>query len=125
MSTQFYSDLKNISDFMLRADIVFSSAGRKMYEVCSVGTPCICICQDGREQTHAFGSHENGFINMGLIDSLTDEDIINQFKIVWQDFDLRQNMSSLMKRVDLKHGFENIWTVVEQKYWASDFERKH
>ena len=119
------NNIKNISDFMLRADIVFSSAGRKMYEICSVGTPCICICQNGREQTHDFGSPENGFINMGLADTLSNDEITNQFKLVWQDFELRQNMSNLMKRVDLKHGFENIWSVVEQKYWASDFEQKH
>ena len=110
---------------MLRADIVFSSAGRKMYEICSVGTPCICICQNGREQTHDFGSHKNGFINMGLGDTISNEEITNQFKLVWQDFELRQNMSQLMKHVDLRHGFENIWAVVEQKYWARDFEQKH
>lgn len=124
-NVQVYTNVNNISEFMLRADIVFSSAGRKMYEVCAVGTPCICICQNGREQTHEFGSHKNGFINMGLAETLSNEDITKQFKIVWQDFDLRQNMSNLMKSVDLKHGFENIWSAVEQKYWARQFEQNH
>ena len=122
---QIYHRVKNISDFMLRADIVFSSAGRKMYEICSVGTPCICICQNGREQTHDFGSSENGFINMGLAETLSNEDIKRQFNLLWQDFELRQNMSNIMKSIDLKHGFENIWSVVEQKYWAKEFEQKH
>lgn len=122
---QIFKNVRNISEFMLRADLVFSSAGRKMYEICSVGTPCICLCQNGREQTHDFGSHKHGFINMGLAETVSDEDITNQFKIVWQDFDLRQNMSLLMKSIDLKHGFENIWSVVEQKYWARQFEQSH
>lgn len=122
---QIYHRVKNISDFMLRADIVFSSAGRKMYEICSVGTPCICICQNGREQTHEFGSSENGFINMGLAETLSNEDIKRQFNLLWQDFELRQKMSNIMKSIDLKHGFENIWSVVEQKYWAKEFEQKH
>ena len=122
---QIYHRVKNISDFMLRADIVFSSAGRKMYEICSVGTPCICICQNGREQTHDFGSSENGFINMGLAETLSNEDIKRQFNLLWQDFELRQNMSNIMKSIDLKHGFENIWSVVEQKYLAKEFEQKH
>ena len=117
--------VNNISDFMLRADIVFSSAGRKMYEICSVGTPCICICQNGREQTHAFGSPKNGFINMGLAEFLSNEDITNQFKILWQDFELRQTMNAMMKSIDLKHGFENIWSVVEQKYWAKEFKQRY
>ena len=122
---QIYHRVKNISDFMLRADIVFSSAGRKMYEICSVGTPCICICQNGREQTHEFGSSENGFINMGLAETLSNEDIKRQFNLLWQDFELRQKMSNIMKSIDLKHGFENIWSVVEQKYWDKEFEQKH
>ena len=124
-SVQIYTNVRNISDFMLKADIVFTSAGRTMYEVCSVGTPCICICQNGREQTHEFGSHNNGFINMGLGETLSPEDITNQFKIIWQDFELRQNMSNLMKNIDLKHGFENIWSIVEERYWNKQFEEKH
>ncbi len=124
-NVQIYHRVNNISDFMLRADIVFSSAGRKMYEICSVGTPCICICQNGREQTHAFGSPKNGFINMGLAEFLSNEDITNQFKVLWQDFELRQTMNAMMKSIDLKHGFENIWFVVEQKYWAKEFKQRY
>ena len=124
-NVQVYRNVRNISEFMLKADLIFSSAGRKMYEICSVGTPCICLCQNGREQTHDFGSHKHGFLNMGLAETVSDEDITNQFKIVWQDFDVRQNMSLLMKSIDLKHGFENIWSVVEQKYWARQFEQSH
>lgn len=119
---QIYSNVKNRSDFMLKADIIFTSAGRRMFEICCIGTPCICICQNGREQTHDFGSHNHGFINMGLAETLSNDNITNQFKIVWQDFELRQNMSNLMKSIDLKHGFDNIWSVVEQKYWARKFE---
>ena len=121
---QIFSNVRNIGDFMLKADIVFTSAGKSMYEVCSVGTPCICICQNGREQTHSFGSHKNGFINMGLAETISNEDITNQFKIVWQDFELRQNMSRLMKSIDLKHGFENINSVIDERYRAREFEHK-
>jgi CMP-N-acetylneuraminic acid synthetase len=123
-NVQIFSNVKNIGDFMLKADIVFTSAGKSMYEVCSVGTPCICICQDGREQTHSFGSHKNGFINMGLAETISDEEITNQFKIIWQDFELRQNMSNLMKSIDLKHGFENINAVIDERYRAREFEHK-
>lgn len=122
---QIYTNVKNISDFMLKADIIFTSAGRTMYEICSVGTPCICLCQNGREQTHSFGSTEHGFINMGLGETVSNEEITNQFIILWQDYELRQNMSNLMKNVDLKHGFENIWSIVEERYWARKFEEEH
>ncbi len=123
-NVQIYTNVNNISDFMLKADIVFTSAGRTMYEVCAVGTPCICICQNGREQTHSFGSSKNGFINMGLGEALSHDDIKNQFEIVWKDYELRKNMSGLMNNIDLKHGFENIWAIVEEKYWADKFSKK-
>ncbi len=123
-NVQIYTNVKNISDFMLKADIAFTSAGRTMYEICSVGTPCICICQNGREQTHSFGSSKNGFINMGLGETLSSEDIRNQFEIVWEDYELRKNMSNLMKNIDLKHGFENTWAIVEEAYWDYEFNQK-
>ena len=62
---------------------------------------------------------------MGLAETLSNEDIKRQFNLLWQDFELRQKMSNIMKSIDLKHGFENIWSVVEQKYWAKEFEQKH
>ena len=120
-NVQIYHRVNNISDFMLRADIVFSSAGRKMYEICSVGTPCICICQNGREQTHAFGSPKNGFINMGLAEFLSNEDITNQFKILWQDFELRQTMNAMMKELrpifsePLVFGKKNTYRVITKE----------
>lgn len=124
-NVQIYTNVKNIADFMLKADIIFTSAGRTMYEICSVGTPCICLCQNGREQTHSFGSPKHGFINMGLGENVSNEEITNQFKILWQDYELRQKMSNLMKNIDLKHGFENIWSIVEERYWARKFEEEH
>ena len=124
-NVQIYNRVENISDFMLRADIIFTSAGRSMYEVCSVGTPCICICRTERELTHSFGFPNNGFINMGLGENVSVEEITTQFKLLWQDFDMRQNMSQLMKNIDLKHGFDNIWSIVEERYWASKFEENH
>ena len=123
-NVQIYTNVKNMSDFMLKADIAFTSAGRTMYEICSIGTPCICICQNGREQTHSFGSSKNGFINMGLGETLSSEDVKKQFEIVWGDFELRKNMSNLMKNIDLKHGFENMWAIVEEAYRDYEFNQR-
>ena len=62
---------------------------------------------------------------MGLGENVSVEEITTQFKLLWQDFDMRQNMSQLMKNIDLKHGFDNIWSIVEERYWASKFEENH
>ena len=65
-SVQIYRNVSDISEFMFKADIIFTSAGRTMYEVCSLGVPTICLCQNDREMTHVFANETNGFINMGL-----------------------------------------------------------
>lgn len=69
-----------------------------------------------KEKKNLFGSPEHGFVNMGLGSYLTQEDIIEQFNIVANDFELRQAMNNKMLEIDLKHGFEECWSVVKSKY---------
>lgn len=111
-----YEDVKDISEYMFRADLIFTSAGRTMYEICSLGVPCICLCQNERELTHVFGNHTNGFINMGLGSKISEEEIIDQFNYVVSDYELRQKMNERMLAVNLKHGFDNIWGIIKSKY---------
>ena len=113
---QIYTNVPKLSDFMFQADIIFTSTNKTMYDACSLGIPTICIAQNDREKTHAFSNANNGFINMGLGTELTKEDIINQFNNLVDDFDLRLEMSRKMLGIDLKHGFENIKAVVEERY---------
>ena len=111
-----YENVDNISEHMLMADVIFTSAGRTMYEVCSLGVPCICLCQNDRERTHVFGNYKNGFINMGLGAEISQEKIIEQFNTIVNDFELRKTMNKRMLSVDLKHRFENIWAIVKSRY---------
>ena len=53
---------------------------------------------------------------MGMGSYLSQEDIIEQFNIVANDFELRQAMNNKMLEIDLKHGFEEVWGVVKSKY---------
>ena len=113
---QVYSNVSNISDFMFKADIIFTSAGRAMYEACSLGIPTICLCQDERELSPVFCSNANGFINMGLGVDVDEIEIANQFADLINNYDLRIEMSNKMLAIDLKNGFENIWSVIEEEY---------
>lgn len=113
---QVYTNVSNISEFMFKADIVFTSANRTMYEVCSVGIPTICLCQNEREKTHIFGNSDNGFINMGLGIEVSKQDIVDQFVSLVNDYELRMQMNKKMLSIDLKNGFENIFPVVQEKY---------
>ena len=101
---------------MFKADLIFTSAGRSMYEVCSLGVPTICLCQDERELTHVFANETNGFINMGLCADVEKQEIIDQFISLVNDYELRLEMNQKMLSVDLKDGFENIWAVIREEY---------
>ena len=87
-----------------------------MYEVCSLGVPTICLCQNEREMTHVFANSSNGFINMGLGEVIDNQQIINQFVSLVNDYELRIEMNEKMLQIDLKNGFENIWAIVREEY---------
>lgn len=120
---QIYKNVSDISEFMFKADIIFTSAGRTMYEVCSLGVPTICLCQNERELTHVFANETNGFINMGLGVEVEKQQIIDEFVKLVNDHDLRIEMNHKMLDVDLKDGFENIWSIIREKYRKFELKR--
>ena len=115
-SIQIYKDVSNVSEFMFKADMVFTSADRTMYEVCSLGVPAICLCQNERELSHVFGNESNGFINMGLGADAEKQEIIDNFIDLVNNHNLRAEMNKKMLSIDLRNGFENIWSVIREEY---------
>ena len=113
---QIYRNVSNISEFMFKADIIFTSAGRTMYEICSIGVPTICLCQNERELTHVFANENNGFINMGLGINVTKQDIMDNFINLVNNDKLRIEMNQKMLSKNLKNGFNNIWTIISNRY---------
>ncbi len=124
-SIQIYRNVSDISEFMFQADIIFTSAGRTMYEVCSLGVPTICLCQNERELSHVFANESNGFINMGLGVDVTAQEIIDTFINLVNNFDLRIEMNKKMLAVDLRDGFENIRSIIREEYRKFELEVKH
>ena len=101
---------------MFKADIIFTSAGRTMYEIASLGVPTICLCQNEREVTHVFGSKKNGFINLDLGINVSTEKIIDTFINLVNDYDFRVEMNKKMLSIDLKSGFENVSSIIREEY---------
>ena len=122
---QIYQNVSDISEFMFKADIIFTSAGRTMYEVCSLGVPTICLCQNERELTHVFANETNGFINMGLGEDVGRQDIIDQFINLVNNYELRIEINQKMLAVDLKDGFENIWSIIREEYRKFELKGKN
>lgn len=123
-SIQFYQNVLDISEFMFKADIIFTSAGRTMYEVCSLGVPTICLCQNEREITHVFANETNGFINMGLGENVERQEIIDQFVNLVNNYELRMEMNQKMLSIDLKNGFENVGAVIREEYRKFELKRQ-
>ena len=113
---QVYTKVNNVSEFMFKAEVIFTSNGSNLYEICSLGVPTVCISQDERELTHVFGSNANGFINMGLGSQLTQKEIIEQFVNIVNDYELRVEMNKKMLSIDIKNGFDNIYSVIKEEY---------
>ena len=113
---EIYENVKNMSEHMHDADLIFTSAGRTMYEIASLGVPCICLCQNERELSHIFGNVEHGFINLGLGSEVSKEEIRETFENTIEDYQLRCEMNKRMGEVDLKHGFENIKKLIKRSY---------
>ena len=123
-SVQVYTNVSNISEFMFKADIIFTSSGRLMYDICSLGVPTICLCQDELELTHAFSSNTNGFINMGLGEPLEVTEVRDQFIELVNNYEKRLDMHKRMSSIDVKNGFKNIWTVIEEEYRKFKLENR-
>lgn len=106
----------NISDYMYDSDIVITSGGRTMYEVASLGIPCMVLCQNERELTHLFGNAGNGFLNLGLGKYLNDGIIKNNLIELINNHSMRIEMNERMCSINLENGFENIMAVVKKDY---------
>lgn len=121
---QIYRNVANVSEFIFKADIVFTSADKSVYEICSLGVPAIVLCQNERELSHSFINPDHGFINLGLGRDVGRQEIIDCFANLVNNYDLRLELNERMLNLDLRYGFENILSVVEEEYRKFVFNKK-
>lgn len=101
-----------ISEYMNLADLAITSAGRTVYELCSLEVPTMVISQNVRETKHSFASSENGIINLGLHSEIDDETIKNSFTRILNDQELRETMIQKMKNFDLRVGKKRVIEMI-------------
>jgi spore coat polysaccharide biosynthesis predicted glycosyltransferase SpsG len=109
-----HKNVQNISDYMERADIIFTSAGRTTYEIAATQTPAIVLAQNERELTHFFANAEHGFINLGLGADVTSEKILHTFINLVESYEQRQYMSQLMSECDMTKGRKKVIRLIHQ-----------
>lgn len=101
-------NLKHISDLFGKADLAFTSQGRTVYELATIGVPAVVMAQNEREMKHTFAQMNNGFLNLGLGINVADETIETTFRWLVDTPQIRKEMQSLMMRHDLKSGIKRV-----------------
>lgn len=114
VTPQILGAVANISDYMRAADLIFTSAGRTVFEIACVGTPAIVLAQNAREMTHFFASKEYGFRHLGLGADVAIQDIRGAFDELVDRPDIRRQMSRLMLENDLRSGRDRVLRLIEE-----------
>ncbi len=108
-----HTNIPNISDYMYQCDLIFTSAGRTVYEIASIGTPAIVLSQNQRETTHFFASSDFGFLNLGLGFEVENSAILNSFTSLVNNEVKRKEMSEKMKQNRLKDGRKTVKNIIQ------------
>jgi CMP-N-acetylneuraminic acid synthetase/spore coat polysaccharide biosynthesis predicted glycosyltransferase SpsG len=106
-------NVTNISKYMIKADLIFTSAGRTTYEIASIGTPAIIMAQNERELTHFFASSAFGFLNLGLGYNVSNDTLYEKFVYLADSIKSRKSMSELMKKIELKNGRNIVIKLIQ------------
>lgn len=114
-----YQDIKNMADYMQKADIIFTACGRTVYEVACISTPCVVLAQNERELTHDFAKEKNGFINLGLGKNVSNRKLQAVFFKLVKNQSLRENLHKKMLSKNLKKGTNKVIGLI-----LSTIERK-
>ena len=116
VNCQIKRNVKYISKYMAKADLVYTSCGRTVYEVAAVGTPCITLAQNEREMWHLYANINNGIINLGLGKTVEEEKIIEVTEELVNKPHLRLEMQKKMQRHDLKSGIDRVLEAIFHHY---------
>lgn len=108
-------NVKNISKYMSEADLAFTSQGRTVYELASLGVPSIVMAQNEREKMHTFAYMNNGFVNLGLGIKVSSIVLENTLDWLLNTPYIRKEMRNLMLSHDIRHGIENEINIILNK----------
>lgn len=107
-----HSDVRNVSDYMQRADLAFTSQGRTVFELAVMGVPAVVMAQNEREQLHAFAQMENGFLNLGLGDRVSENTLFSTFCWLVDTPQIRREMRDLMLKNKLEKSTDRVLDII-------------
>ena len=119
-------NIKIMAKHILNSDIAITSNGRTVYEISSMGVPCISISQNEREMRHLFSHICKGIRNLGIESNVTEDDIASTLAEIMEDYDLRKQMSKSMAEFYLRKGTDRVIRLIFDKYWEKvNNEKNH
>ena len=98
------------------ADIVITSNGRTIYEIASIGTPCISISQNERESRHLFVHISHGALYLGIAYTVSVDDISSAIKRLINDYSLRKDMNKNFLSFDFKENIDRVLNLILNAY---------
>jgi len=110
-------NIRIMAKHILNSDIAITSNGRTVYEISSMGVPCISISQNEREMRHLFSQICLGIKNLGIESNVTEEHIASTLAEIIGDYDLRKQMSKSMSDFNLRKGTDRVINLIFNKYW--------
>lgn len=112
------TNVRCMSRYMRQADIAVTSCGRTVFEMASVGVPCVAMAQNRREMTHTFASPDNGVLNLGLGKSVTQARLRLVIKKLISDSRLRGKMRKRMAGRDIKTGTTRVINAIFGRFYG-------
>jgi len=110
-------NVKIMAKEIYNADIVITSNGRTIYEVASIGTPCISISQNEREARHLFVHNCSGIKYLGMAYTLSENDIAFAIKRLIENDELRKKMNKDLLKFNFKKGIDRVLKLIYDKYY--------
>ncbi len=110
-------NVRNMAKEIHDADLVITSNGRTIYEVVSIGTPCISIAQNEREARHLFVHNSNCIKYLGMECSVSEKNITSAIEKLTKDYKLRKEINRKYSKFDIKEGVNRVLRLIFDKYY--------
>jgi len=109
---------KRMSEYMAKADLAFSSAGRTVFELVSMRVPAIILAANRREETHTFASAQNGLTYLGRHDAVRDSTILKTLQTLLDEPEQRRTLYERMCRHDFRSGKKRVIDEIQSLLYA-------
>lgn len=105
-------DVNSMWELLSQSDIVLTSNWRTIYEAAALWIPTISMCQNEQELTHTFWVISWCIIQLWLIDSVNDEDLLMVCSELINSKELRMQKHQEMLAHDFKNGINRVLEII-------------